>query len=85
VGGRYSPPATTGDAPLRTSTPTILIRFATLAETAFNFNSLRHTVGTQLASAGYPPKKSRRLETREPRDCRAYVDINFHDMIGQLK
>lgn len=56
-----------------------------LADTLFDFNALRHTVGTQLAQAGLSAEEIQAvLKHASDETCRAYVDIHFHCMIDQL-
>lgn len=56
-----------------------------LAEVSFDFNSLRHTVGTQLAQAGLSQKEIQAvLKHASNVTCQAYVDIHFHGMMEPL-
>lgn len=56
-----------------------------LATESFDFNALRHTVGTQLAQAGLSANEIKAvLKHAGNISCQAYVDIVFHDMIQQL-
>lgn len=56
-----------------------------LTATSFNFNALRHTVGTQLAQAGLAAKEIQAiLKHADDVTCQSYVDIHFHGMIEQL-
>ncbi|WP_428508706.1 tyrosine-type recombinase/integrase [Roseateles sp.] len=51
----------------------------------FNFNALRHTIGTQLAEAGCSGKTIQAvLKHASDKTCQAYVDIAFHGLIDQL-
>lgn len=51
----------------------------------FNFNGLRHTVGTQLAEAGCSAATIKAvLKHAHDRTCRAYVDICFHGLAANL-
>lgn len=62
-----------------------LERIHKLAEVSFDFNALRHTVGTQLAEAGFSAKEIQAvLKHANDLTCQAYVDIHFHGMVEQL-
>lgn len=51
----------------------------------FNFNALRHTVGTQLAEAGCSAQTIQAvLKHASDYVCQAYVDIAFHGLIDKL-
>jgi len=51
----------------------------------FDFNSLRHTVGTQLATFGCSSKTIQAvLKHASNETCQAYVDIAFHGLIKEL-
>lgn len=51
----------------------------------FDFNALRHTVGTQLAEAGCSRKTIQAvLKHTNDDSCQAYVDIAFHGLIKEL-
>jgi len=51
----------------------------------FDFNALRHTVGTQLAEAGCSRKTIQAvLKHANNETCQAYVDIAFHGLIKEL-
>jgi hypothetical protein len=51
----------------------------------FDFNALRHTIGTQLANAGFPSNMVQAvLRHASPITCQAYVDIVMHGMIDEL-
>lgn len=51
----------------------------------FNFNGLRHTVGTQLAEAGCSASTIKAvLKHSHDRTCQAYVDICFHGLVSKL-
>lgn len=51
----------------------------------FDFNALRHTVGTQLAESGCTAQTIRAvLKHAGYQVCQAYVDIAFHGLINQL-
>lgn len=51
----------------------------------FNFNALRHTVGTQLATYGCSKKTIQAvLKHASDETCQAYVDIAFHGLIKEL-
>lgn len=55
------------------------------ASTTFNFNGLRHTVGTQLAVAGCSKTTiAAVLKHASPDSCQAYVDVVFQGLIGAL-
>lgn len=56
-----------------------------LADASFDFNALRHTIGTQLASAGLSQTEIQAvLKHASSVTCRAYVDIHFHAMMEKL-
>lgn len=51
----------------------------------FDFNALRHTVGTQLATYGCSKKTIQAVLKHANEDtCQAYVDIAFHGLIKEL-
>ncbi|WP_283744836.1 tyrosine-type recombinase/integrase [Sideroxydans sp. CL21] len=51
----------------------------------FDFNALRHTVGTQLATFGCSSKTIQAvLKHANDETCQAYVDIAFHGLIKEL-
>lgn len=51
----------------------------------FNFNALRHTIGTQLAESGCGAKTIQAvLKHASDKTCQAYVDIAFHGLIENL-
>lgn len=68
---------------LRTGYMAPILRLQTALH--FNFNTLRHTVGTQLAEAGCSAITIKAILKHASDDtCQAYVDIVYHGLVNQL-